>query len=293
VRVLVLGGTGSIGEPVVRALVRARHQVWALARSGVAADRLASLGAEPLAGDLRAPAGWLHALPAVEAVIHAAGTFTDDEAEIDRRLLGSLLPHLSARSRPVRFIYTGGCWLYGISEHCALNEEAPFDPLEPYAWMIAHLRLVLGAPGLEAMVIHPAMVYEASGGVFARFLADARQRHAVRLVGAAQVSWPLVHRDDLADLYRRVLEAGAPGESYLGAAIEGLSVGRIAQAFARRFATPSLEPEVVSADEIAAELGSWARGYARSQRLSGAKARRYLGWAPMHLDPESEIAAIP
>ena len=255
-RVLVLGGTGSIGEPVVRALIRARHQVWALARSGVAADGLASLGAEPLAGDLRAPAGWLHALPAVEAVIHAAGTFTDDEAEIDRRLLGSLLPHLSARSRPVRFIYTGGCWLYGISEHCALNEEAPFDPLEPYAWMIAHLRLVLGAPGLEAMVIHPAMVYEASGGVFARFLADARQRHAVRLVGAAQVSWPLVHRDDLADLYRRVLEAGAPGESYLGAAIEGLSVGRIAQAFARRFATPSLEPEVISADEIAAELGS-------------------------------------
>jgi nucleoside-diphosphate-sugar epimerase len=292
VRVLVLGGTGSIGEPVVRALVRARHQVWALARSGVAADGLASLGAEPVAGDLRAPAGWLHALPAVEAVIHAAGTFTDDEAEIDRRLLGSLLPHLSARSRPVRFIYTGGCWLYGISEHCALNEEAPFDPLEPYAWMIANLRLVLGAPGLEAMVIHPAMVYEASGGVFARFLADARQRHAVRLVGAAQVSWPLVHRDDLADLYRRVLEAGAPGESYLGAAIEGLSVGRIAQAFARRFATPSLEPEVISADEIAAELGSWARGYARSQRLSGAKARRYLGWAPMHLDPESEIAAI-
>ena len=49
----------------------------------------------------------------------------------------------------------------------------------------------------------------------------------------------------------------------------------------------------LSADEIAAELGSWARGYARSQRLSGAKARRNLGWAPMHLDPETEIAAIP
>ena len=137
----------------------------------------------------------------------------------------------------------------------ALNEEAPFDPLEPYAWTIAHLRLVLGAPGLEAMVIHPAMVYDACGGVFARFLADARERDAVRVVGAPQVSWPLVHRDDLADLYRRVLEAGAPGESYIGAAIDGLAVGRIAQAFARRFATPSLEPEVISADQIAAELG--------------------------------------
>ena len=191
-RVLVLGATGSIGEPVARELVSAGHQVWGLARSGVAADRLASLGAEAVAGDLRAPAAWLRALPDIEAVIHAAGTFTDDEAEIDRRLLGSLLPHLSARSRPVRFIYTGGCWLYGISGHCALNEEAPFDPLEPYAWTIAHLRLVLGAPGLEAMVIHPAMVYDACGGVFARFLADAHERDAVRVVGAPQVSWPLV-----------------------------------------------------------------------------------------------------
>jgi hypothetical protein len=90
-----------------------------------------------------------------------------------------------------------------------------------------------------------------------------------------------------------VLEAGAPGESYLGAAIDGLAVGRIAQAFARRFATRSLDPEVISADQIAAELGPWARGYGRSQRLSAEKARRCLGWAPVHLDPESEIAAIP
>jgi len=40
---------------------------------------------------------------------------------------------------------------------------------------------------------------------------------------------------------------------------------------------------------IAAELGEWARGYALDQRLSGDKARRELGWAPRHLDPEGEI----
>ena len=49
-------------------------------------------------------------------------------------------------------------------------------------------------------------------------------------------------------------------------------------------------PRIVSADAIAAERGEWARGYALDQRLSGAKARRDLGWAPRHLDPESEIA---
>jgi hypothetical protein len=49
---------------------------------------------------------------------------------------------------------------------------------------------------------------------------------------------------------------------------------------------------VISADEIAAELGEWARGYARDQRLSGATARADLGWRAIHLDPEGEIATL-
>lgn len=292
-KILVLGGTGSIGAPVVRELVRRGHEVVALARSATSAETLRRLGAEPVAGDITQPQGWLAHLPAVDGIVHATGTFTDDEAAIDGRLLGGLLPYLSAQRRPLRFIYTGGCWLYGVGERVALTEETPFEPQECCAWTVPHIQLVLRAPGIEAMVIHPAMVYEPAGGVFSRFLSDARERQAVRVVGGTEVSWPLVHSEDLAVLYRLLLERGVPGESYLGVAIEGLAVGRIARAFARRFSTASAEPEVISEDEIVAELGAWARGYGRSQRLSGAKARRSLGWDPVHRDPESEIAAIP
>ena len=52
-------------------------------------------------------------------------------------------------------------------------------------------------------------------------------------------------------------------------------------------------PEIISTEAIAAELGAWARGLALDQRLSGAKARRDLGWEPKHLDPEAEIAQLP
>jgi nucleoside-diphosphate-sugar epimerase len=87
---------------------------------------------------------------------------------------------------------------------------------------------------------------------------------------------------------------GAPARSsYIGAAIEGLAVGRIARALARRFGTRHQEPEIISAAATAAELGGWARGYALDQQLSGAKARRELGWTPKHLDPEREIALLP
>jgi hypothetical protein len=68
--------------------------------------------------------------------------------------------------------------------------------------------------------------------------------------------------------------------------------GFVARAFARRFGTRHLEPEIVATDAIASELGEWARGYALDQQLSGAKARGDLGWSPRHLDPEGEIARL-
>ncbi|MGO9634880.1 MAG: hypothetical protein ACLPX1_13440 [Steroidobacteraceae bacterium] len=103
--------------------------------------------------------------------------------------------------------------------------------------------------------------------------------------------WPLVHADDLAVLYRLALEKSASGESYIGAAINGVPVGRIARAYAHRYGTRRSDPEVISANQIAAELGEWARGYALRQWQSGEKARWRLGWRPLHLDPQSEIHA--
>jgi hypothetical protein len=93
------------------------------------------------------------------------------------------------------------------------------------------------------------------------------------------------------NVYALALEHAPSRSSYIGAAIEGFAVGRIARAFARRFGTLRQKPEIISPVAIEAELGGWARGYALDQQLSGAKARRELGWTPHHLDPEREIAA--
>ena len=238
------------------------------------------------------PQAWLGMLPELDGVIHAAATFDDDEEASDRGLLDGLLPFLTAAERSARFVYTGGCWLYGKYNGAVATENAPFDPLPTFAWCVRHIQRVFDAPGILPNVIHPAMVYEPDGGVFARFLQDSVKRDAVRVVGGESVRWPLVHSEDLAILYRLVLESSSSGETYLGAAIDGLPVGRIARAFARRFGTPPTEPEVISADNVAAELGEWARGFALDQMQSGDKAKTQLGWEPKHLDPEAEIAAI-
>ena len=91
-RVLVLGGTGSIGSAVVAALLRHGHHVTALARSDAAARRLAAVGAEALPGDIRAPAPWLPEADRADAVVHAATDFGADMAALDRR--GALDPLL-------------------------------------------------------------------------------------------------------------------------------------------------------------------------------------------------------
>jgi nucleoside-diphosphate-sugar epimerase len=293
VHVFVLGGTGSIGLPVVRELIKRGHDVRALARSDVSAVKLGEFGATPLAGDIASPERWAGTLSHVDAVIHAACDFSTDMDAIDRRLLDVLLPSLAVAPKKPRFIYTGGGWLFGATGDDVATEETPFRPLPAFAWMVPQLRRILEAPEIDGIVIHPAMVYAAGAGVFRRFAQDAVERDAVRVVESEEVRWPLVHSEDLAELYALALERAPARSSYIGAGIEGLAVGRIARAFARHFGTRRLEPQIVSTDTIAAELGAWARGFGLDQRLCGAKAQRELGWEPRHLDPIGEIARLP
>jgi nucleoside-diphosphate-sugar epimerase len=259
VHVFVLGGTGFIGTSVVRALIRRGHRLTGLARSETSAERLRDAGSLPLMGDIASPASWIEQLPPIDAVIHLACDLDTDMATVDHRLLDALLQRLAGQRQRPRFIYTGGCWLFGATGNNVATEATPFSPLPAFAWMVPHARRILSSPAVEGIVVHPAMVYTADGGVFSRFAED---------------------------------DAAPPGASYIGAAIEGLEVGRIAHAFAKRFGQLDQPPRIISADQVARELGAWARGYALDQRLSGAKACAELGWRPAHLDPEGEIAAL-
>jgi nucleoside-diphosphate-sugar epimerase len=281
-RVFLLGATGSIGSAVLRELIERGHEVSALARSKASAGRIERHNARVINGDIETPETWVPVLPAVDAVIHMACDFDSAMAAVDRHLLDALLSRLASQADKARFIYTGGCWLFGPTGDEAATEETAFSPPPAFAWMVPHLRRVLDSIEVEGCVIHPAMVHGGDGGVFRRFAREAAERPAIRVVGSETVRWPLVHCDDLAVLYALVLESAPERSSWIGAAIDGVPVGRLARAFAHKI-------EIISADAIAEELGEWARGYACDQRLSGAKARRELGWAPMHANPADEL----
>ena len=242
-RVLVLGGTGSIGAPVVRALVGRGHDVVALARSDRSAARAVGLGANPVAGDIATPERWRQALPPLDAVIHLACDFDGTMADVDRRLLDGLLPHLAAQPNQATFIYTGGCWLFGATGDDVASEQAPFRPLPAFAWMVSHLQRVLETEGVaRSSFIRPWCTSRqpacslsssprlASGG-------DPRGRWRARALAAGPSR-------GYANLYVLALERGTSRTSYIGAAIPGFPVGRIARAIAQRFGLRDHAPQL-------------------------------------------------
>ena len=287
----MLGGTGSIGASVVSALRSRGHEVLGLARSVSSADSLRSLGAQPVHGDIRSPEEWAHVAESADAVIQVVGDFSADADPIGRNLISTLLRRLDGRKGgpPPAYIYTGGCWLYGTTGARVATEDSPLNAPVEWAWSIDHLRMVLEAPQVRGIVIHPAMVYERDGGVLAGFREDLSTFGRVRIFGDENIRWPMVHRADIGELYALALERAPRGASYNGAAVDSITVGALARAMARR-AGAETTPLVRSIDEGVAELGEWVRGFAIDQRMSGAKARRELQWLPVHTDPVADIS---
>ena len=210
---------------MVRELVGRGHQLFALARSAASTARLDQIGVTAIAGDIGSPQAWAATLPPLDAVIHMACDFNTDMGAVDRRLLDALLPALAANKQKPRFLYTGGCWLFGATGDDLATEQTPFRPLPAFAWMVPQLQRVLASTEVDGIVIHPAMVYGREGGVFDRFAREAAADETVRVVANEAVRWPLVHAEDLAELYALALERARPGSSYIAAAIEGLPVG--------------------------------------------------------------------
>ena len=286
---LVLGGTGSIGGAVVRVLQERDHEVLALGRSAEACELLRKTGAIPIEGDLRDPVQWIDIVKDVDGIVHAAAAWGEDMEAVDRRATEALLETLQHGPSSKAFIYTGGCWLYGETGDVVATEQSPLNPIASFAWSIPIMQMVLSASYIRGMVIHPAMVYEINGGVFEHIFEDAKRLGYVRVIGGENVRWPLVHRDDLAQLYALMLEQGKLGEVYNGAAMHGVPIGEITRTIANRLGITA-DPVVCDVASAVTEIGAWAEGYALDQQMSGQKAIEQLGWRPKHVDVIADIA---
>lgn len=285
-RVFILGGTGVIGTAVLRELIARSHTVVALSRSETASGRLLSRGATVCRGDLREPATWIHEALACDAVIHVAATFDEDMGDVDSAAVSALIRAAASTTRRHRFLYTGGCWLYGETEDDTATESRPFQPLPAFEWMVRQGNTLLNCQDLSTAIIHPAMVYHPDGGVFERFLTAAREDLPIEIWGDPQTRWPIIERSDLACAYCDLLVRPDLLGHFNAVSEEGVCVGDVARTFAKIYGNTH-KPVVLSVDELVRKHGAWAKGPTLDQQMSSQKLRDAVGWYPKCRDYRS------
>jgi nucleoside-diphosphate-sugar epimerase len=282
--VFMTGASGYIGSAVARELVRAGHEVTGMHHSPGTASRVRATGATAILGDITDPATYAEVAAGCDALIHLA--FDRENAmAADRAAVDTLIE--AARSHMVRdahLVYTSGCWVLGDTGDEPVDEDADVDhPAAVVEWRPAHEERVLGMTGegsdLTPTVIRPGMVYGGVAGLVTSMFSSAAEEGAARYVGDGGNRWSLVHRNDLAVLYRLILEERADGIFH---AVDGAPVRVLDIAMAASEAAGAGgETRGVPLEEARAELGAMAEALVLDQALVTRRADE-VGWKPTH-----------
>lgn len=278
-KVFVTGATGYIGSAVCEALSKAGHKVIGLARSPESADKLAQRGIEAHRGELKDKDSLRAAARKADGVIHAASPGDATNSEADHSLLDAVLPELKGTNKP--FVYTSGIWVIGDTGEKIADEDSPLDPLPLVAWRVACEQRVLGSAkdGVRGIVIRPGIVYGRGGGIPAMMIRSAKPRGEVQYVGNDENHWPVVHVEDVADLYVHALEKAAASSLFHAAEKDSVQVRDVALAASEGAGIPG-KVGVWPLEEARKTLGGFADALALDQRISSEKARKILGWNP-------------
>lgn len=236
--IFLTGATGFLGSAIAAELIRGRHDVTALVRSSTSAARVLSYGIEPHHGDLRDPPTFLDVANAHDVIVHAGVESGSDRMNVDRAFVEAL-------ASP-KLIYTSVLFVLGNVDDG--DESSPASSARA-----EHERIVLDAGGA---VIRPGMIHGEGAWLFENpmYIGDGMNR------------WPLVHRDDVATLYRLVVERNARGVFHA-----------IAEVRRARDVFPNIEGTPL--DEAREELGGFADALALDQNVR-ASAPVALGWSP-------------
>eukprot|EP00029_Vermamoeba_vermiformis_P005012 TRINITY_DN161_c0_g1_i1.p1 TRINITY_DN161_c0_g1~~TRINITY_DN161_c0_g1_i1.p1 ORF type:complete len:308 (+),score=53.12 TRINITY_DN161_c0_g1_i1:41-925(+) len=198
-----VAGAGYIGSAVAITLRQAGFRVSVLVRSADKAADLAKNEVRVIEGDLKNPATYQDEVARASYIIDATG---------DLGLAPTLLEVVEKASekspKSKTFVYTSG-GVYGDQPGKVLDEDAPISP-DAHPWAkaryefeqkLVHSKLVRGA------VIRPGWVYGNSSGHFGHLVFGNALKGQVALVGNYRNKSSYIHIADLADAYRRVVEA--------------------------------------------------------------------------------------
>jgi len=288
-RIFVTGASGWIGSAVVPELLEAGHEVVGLARSEASAQRLDSVGAIVLRGDVDDPDGLAKAAADSDGVIHLAfqheiafgGNFPA-AAAADRRAVEAMGTALAGSDRP--FVLASG--MLGLTPGRVATE---YDGLVPGAEVRASpaglrsatalLTLSLRGIGVRSSVLRfpPTVHGDGDHGFVATLVGTARQQGVAGYVGDGANRWPAVHRSDAASLARLAVEVAPAGSVLHAVGDEGVAFREITEVMGRHLGIPSAS---VAPADAGGHFGHLAHFVGLDSPATATVTRAVLGWEP-------------
>ncbi|MGW9193100.1 NAD-dependent epimerase/dehydratase family protein [Micromonospora chersina] len=290
-RVLLAGASGAIGRPLTRQLIAAGHQVVGISRSQSNAERLRSAGAEAVVADVMDRENLLAAVRDVraDAVVHeltALGTTKMGEALQGTNALRTTgTANLLAAARAVgahRFVTQSIVLGYGYRDHGprVITEDDPFaEPVggklgEAVAAMGSAEEQVFSADEMEGVALRYGFFYGH----------DRMTNMMVNLVRKRRLPVPssggfanFIYLEDAAAATVAALEKGRAGQAYNIVDDEPVRWGDYLDTLAAAFG--ARRPWRVPSWMLRPIPYAHAM-MTTSMRVSNAKAKRELGWAP-------------
>lgn len=246
-RIFVTGGSGFLGQRLIRRLIAEGHGVSGLSRNPDSDLKLERLGAVPVRGSLNDIPAWSRQLHDHDIVVHAAapvdvwGHWPDFRREIVDASLQ--LYEAACEQRVKRFIH--------LSSESVLQDRAPLldideatpYPLEPNslygkAKKLAEQALLTHARTTTLIILRPTFIWGAGDSQLSALLDRVRRKQFV-WIDRGDIPMEMVHVDNVVEAIRLAMNHGMhkgvyfvtddhpmPARQFLGALISanGLAV---------------------------------------------------------------------
>ena len=283
-RVAVTGGSGVVGAAVVRHLVTAGDDVWALARSAESSTKLADLGASVLHGDVLDADAVGRLVKGSEWVFHIAGVnelCSRDPSRMWKVNVYATMGVLeaSARAGVARLVHTSSAVTIGEDPGMVGTEESKHRGyfLSEYerSKTVAERLIFDSARDIEVVSVNPSSVQGPGRPTGTGALLLAAARGSLPLLVDTTIS--LIDIDDCARGHLLAAHHGRPGERYIlsGATTSVRDAMTLLNGLRTRVRRPwFVRPAVVTA--IAPVVDACFRALARPSPLCRESARVLL-----------------
>jgi len=295
--VFVAGGSGAIGIPLVRALVRAGHQVTALTRTAGKQEELRALGATPAVADALNRDALITAVAAARSthVIHQLTALPKDGPRKAGDLEATNRLRIDGTRNLIDAAVHAGARRFLVGSFAPLSPRSPVDAATELAAAAAirsmeSQTLQASKDGrIEGVVLRYGLFYGLEAASTVKMIELVRKRRLPVIRGDAG-QLPLIHVDDAVGATICALDRAPAGSVYDIVDDRAVSMTEIVDALARYTGSPM--PFRVPAWLPRLLAPYMSRMTSLRMPLSNARAKAELGWRPRFPTMNDGMAAM-